>query len=194
MLGQGLESCSAYPGWGLLQLNPHVGFPVLVHKLHQLLGVITPDQHHGPSQPQGLLQLQRESAHRGCCVRTSPSPVTSSSSARPPPNPAVPGYLLRSGSVLSDVKEDGAGSSLPCHSGLRGHTEAGRVRGGRSPYPPARPPSRDPAPSAPLRPPHARGPCPECTQVPLPSRTALRPSFCNGTNPSQGFSGCQVVT
>lgn len=57
MLGQGLEIWRAYPGWGLLQLNPNVGLSVLVHKLHQLLSVLTPDQHHRPSQPQGLLQL-----------------------------------------------------------------------------------------------------------------------------------------
>lgn len=51
-----------WPGWGLLQLNPHMGLAVLVHKLHQLLSIIAPDQHHWPSQSQGLLQLLSSSS------------------------------------------------------------------------------------------------------------------------------------
>lgn len=122
MLGQGLETGSAHPGRGLLQLNPHMGLSVLVHKLHQLLSIITPDQHHWPSQPQWLLQLQKKNAHKGCCILTSLPPVTLSSSGQPLlQHPKVLGYLLCSSSILGDVKEDSAGSSLTRHPGLHRH-------------------------------------------------------------------------
>lgn len=65
---------------------------------------------------------------QGCCVLTSPPPVTSSSSGQHHlQHPTVPGYLLRSSSVLGDVKEDGAGSSLTRHSGLQRHTAEGQL-------------------------------------------------------------------
>lgn len=85
MLGQGTEIRHAYPGWGLLQLNPHMGLAVLIYKLHQLLGIITPDQHHRPGQPQGLLQLQEGKRPQGCCVLLLLPLVTLYSSMQPPP-------------------------------------------------------------------------------------------------------------
>lgn len=118
----GLEIGCAYPGWGLLQLDPHMGLSVLVHKLHQLLSIITPDQHYWPSQPQGLLQLQEGKCPQGLLCSDffpwylcfpSPSPLLK--------HPNIPGYLLSSSSILSDVKEDGTGSSLTCHPGLQRH-------------------------------------------------------------------------
>lgn len=121
--GPGLETGPAYPGRGLLQLNPHVGLSVLVHKLHQLFGIMTPDQHHGPRQPQGLLQLQERKCPRG---RLCPDFCSRSTSLSLPPAPSsgtpYPGYLLSSSTILRDVKEDGAGSPLPRHPGLQRYT------------------------------------------------------------------------
>lgn len=123
VLGPGLETWPAYPGRGLLQLNPHVGLSVLVHKLHQLLGIVTPDQHHRPRQPQRLLQLQERKCPRG---RLCPDFCSCSTSLFLPPAPSSstphPGYLLSSSAILRDVKEDGAGAPLPRHPGLQRHT------------------------------------------------------------------------
>ena len=122
MLGPGLETWHAYPRRGLLQLNPHVGLSVLVHKLHQLLGIITPDQHHWPRQPQGLLQLQEGKCPQGwLCPDFFPGTFLF---LRPAPssNTPRPGYLFSSSAILRDVKEDGAGSPLPRHPGLQRHT------------------------------------------------------------------------
>lgn len=90
MLGPGLETWRAYRRRALLQLNPHVGLSVLIHKLHQLLGIITPDQHHWPRQPQGLLQLQEGKCPQGwLCPDSFPGtflflrPAPSSNTPRP---------------------------------------------------------------------------------------------------------------
>lgn len=159
----GLESWCAYPGWGLLQLDPHMGLSILVHKLHQLLSIITPDQHHWPSQPQGLLQLQEGKCPQGLlCSDFFPWYL-----CFPPPSPLlkhpnIPGYLLSSSSILSDVKEDSTGSSLTCHPGLQRYT------------------AEVPRGSAGLRERHSRGvvPWPHLlTHPPLP-RTLRIPHLC----------------
>lgn len=141
VLGPGLETWPAYPGRGLLQLNPHVGLSVLVHKLHQLLSIVTPDQHHRPCQPQRLLQLQERKGPRG---RLCPDFCSCSISLFLPPAPASstphPGYLLSSSAILRDVKEDGAGASLPRHPGLQRHSR-GLARVRHSPSTPSLTPS-----------------------------------------------------
>ena len=61
-----------------------------------------------------------------------------------PPAPASstphPGYLLSSSAILRDVKEDGAGASLPRHPGLQRHSR-GLARVRHSPSTPSLTPS-----------------------------------------------------
>lgn len=77
----------------------------------------------GHVRPRGCCSCRKESAPKGGWVLTSPPLVSFSSSVQPPPQtPHVPRYLLSSGSILCDVKEDSAGSSLTCHPGLQRHT------------------------------------------------------------------------
>ena len=110
-------------------------------KLHQLLSIVTPDQHHRPCQPQRLLQLQERKGPRG---RLCPDFCSCSISLFLPPAPASstphPGYLLSSSAILRDVKEDGAGASLPRHPGLQRHSR-GLARVRHSPSTPSLTPS-----------------------------------------------------